>query len=115
MSASTKPSCSEDDFEGVQYFPPEFLLSGTYNQKADLRSVGIVMFTILVGKYPFYHKSQTRTIQLICLGFYTIPSFVSELGRSMISSLLTHNINDRVNAWALLEHPWFKEYGVKTN
>ena len=75
---------------------------------ADLWSLGVLLYTLLVGRYPFFDISIENLFFKIRKGHYQIPNHVSVLAQSLISSLLVHNPNDRATAWALLEHPWFK-------
>jgi len=39
------------------YMAPEVLNGLSYNEKADLWSIGIIMFEMLLGKPPFEAKS----------------------------------------------------------
>ncbi len=88
---------------------PEMLLSGSYSgQAADVWSLGIILYTLLVGKYTFIGSCPHRLFDKIHCGYYQVPDHVSKSVRSLISSLLAHDTSNRIPAWAALEHPWFK-------
>lgn len=94
----------------IQYFSPEMILPGSYDgRSADIWSLGVITFTLLVGEYPFYHKSLQNAVQYIRHGIFCIPRHLSQLAKSMITSLLAHQPSERLSAWAILDHPWFKQ------
>ena len=46
-----------------EYFAPEMISTSRapgYNKTVDWWAVGIIMFELLTGKTPFYHKNRTR-------------------------------------------------------
>ena len=91
------------------YVCPEMLQPGSYSgQAADLWSLGIILYTLLVGHYPFFDSSTQNLFSKVRSGYYQIPDHVSALGHSLISSLLEYEPSKRAPAWALLEHPWFR-------
>ena len=74
---------------------------------ADLWSLGVIIYTLLVGHYPFLGTSTHNLFSKIRNGYYHVPSSVSQLARSVIGSLLMYDPSSRVPAWAILAHPWF--------
>ena len=91
------------------YVSPEMLQPGSYSgQAADLWSLGVILYTLLVGHYPFFDSSPQNLFSKVRSGYYQVPDHVSELARSLISSLLAYEPSKRISAWAILEHPWFK-------
>lgn len=91
------------------YVCPEMLQPGSYSgQAADLWSLGVIIYTLLVGHYPFFDISTQNLFSKVRSGYYQIPDHVSDLARSLIGSLLAYDPSSRVPAWAILAHPWFK-------
>lgn len=92
------------------YVCPEMLQPGSYSaEAADLWSLGVILYTLLVGHYPFFDSSTQNLFSKVRSGCYQVPEHVSELARSLISSLLAYEPGSRVSASEILEHPWFKD------
>ncbi len=97
------------------YICPEKLQSNCYSGKAaDLWSLGVILYTLLVGNYPFFDSTPQELFSKVRTGHYQVPEHVSYLARSLIGSLLTYDPAQRVSAVAILEHPWFKHVTFET-
>ena len=95
------------------YISPEMLQPGSYSGSAvDMWSLGVTLYSLLVGYYPFYGQSPQELFARIRCGSYYIPEHVSFLARSLIGSLLSYQPQRRPSAWQILEHPWFKPLNV---
>lgn len=92
------------------YVSPEMLQPGSYSGRAaDLWSLGVILYTLLVGHYPFFDSSPQNLFSKVRSGYYQVPDSVSYLARSLISSLLAYEPEKRVPAEAILDHPWFTQ------
>ena len=60
---------------GTPYYQaPELLLSQPYDEKADLWSVGIILFQMLTGNLPFPAKTHFELTNKVMAGKYEIPA-----------------------------------------
>ena len=89
------------------YVASEMLFPNMYLGKAaDIWSVGIILYYLLVGRYPFFDVNPRALFFKIRCGHYLIPNHVSHLVRSLVSSLLSYDPQQRPRAKTILEHPW---------
>ncbi len=89
------------------YVAPEMLQPGSYSGRAaDMWSAGVILYTLLVGHYPFYDPKAPNLFMKIRLGHYHIPDHVSYLARSLVCSLLSYDPALRPSAEGVTNHPW---------
>ncbi|XP_048363129.1 tribbles homolog 1 [Sphaerodactylus townsendi] len=91
------------------YVSPEILnTTGTYSGKsADVWSLGVMLYTLLVGRYPFHDSDPSALFSKIRRGQFCIPEHVSPKARCLIRSLLRRDPSERLSAPEILLHPWF--------
>ncbi|XP_045146217.1 serine/threonine-protein kinase ULK2 [Echinops telfairi] len=98
------------------YMAPEVIMSQHYDAKADLWSIGTVIYQCLVGKPPF----QANSPQELRI-FYenhrslmpSIPSETSPLLANLLLGLLQRNQKDRMDFKAFFSHPFLEQVPVK--
>ncbi|CAL1616280.1 unnamed protein product [Knipowitschia caucasica] len=91
------------------YMAPEVIMSQNYDAKADLWSIGTIIYQCLTGKAPFY-ASTPQELRL----FYetnrtllpSIPKLTSSNLRHLLLGLLQRNPKDRMTFEELFHHPF---------
>lgn len=58
------------------YMAPEVLNGNEYDERADLWSMGTILYELLIGHPPFEGKSLSELIKKICQGRYIIPTSI---------------------------------------
>ena len=95
------------------YVAPEILKNLPHDQRADLWSVGVVIFVLLVGYPPFLDENQTKLFQKIRNGewvFYEEDwKNISQDAKDLISGLLMVDPADRWSIRECLRSPWIQE------
>ena len=91
------------------YVSPEILNTNeSYSGRAaDSWSLGVMLYTMLIGRYPFHDTEPSALFGKIRRGQYSIPDTVSSRGKCLIHSLLRMSPSERLNAHEILQHPWF--------
>ncbi|KAF4070772.1 hypothetical protein AMELA_G00277380 [Ameiurus melas] len=91
------------------YVSPEILnASGSYSGKAaDVWSLGVMLYTILVGRYPFHDVEPGSLFSKIRRGHFSIPETLTPKARCLIRSILRREPAERLTSREILEHPWF--------
>ncbi len=81
----------------------------SYTTKADLWSVGIILYEMLCGKLPIYPKSLYHLPQLMKESDYKLPIniIVSNECRDILSKLLIKEPSKRIEWNEFFRHDWF--------
>jgi len=95
------------------YAAPE-LISGKsyYGTKADIWSLGVVLYGLLNGFLPFDVEEDESTYALyekIKSGVFEIPEWLSSGSILILSKLLDIDASKRISTEELLIHPWVNE------
>lgn len=100
----------EDKHGCPAYVSPELLhCAGGYSGKlADIWSLGVMFYTMLVGRYPFQDMEPTVLFSKIRRGHFIIPDSLSSKAKCLIRSMMRQEPLQRLNGEEILEHPWFK-------
>ncbi|XP_061486836.1 tribbles homolog 3 isoform X2 [Rhineura floridana] len=109
------PDDSLEDKHGCPaYVGPEILSSKpSYSGKAaDVWSLGVALYTLLVGCYPFQDTKPASLFGKIRRGRFAVPEDLSPKACCLIRCLLRTDPSERLTASGILLHPWLADGGV---
>ena len=93
------------------YVAPEILKNIPHDTKADMWSVGVIIYVLLVGYPPFMEDKQQDLFRKIRSGEYEFFEEdwveISEEAKDLIKSLLVTDPAQRLTAVEALQNPWF--------
>ncbi|XP_041792717.1 serine/threonine-protein kinase ULK1a isoform X2 [Chelmon rostratus] len=93
------------------YMAPEVIMSQHYDAKADLWSIGTIVYQCLTGKAPF-HASTPQELRLFYESNRTllpsIPKETSHNLRQLLLALLQRNHKDRISFDEFFHHPFLE-------
>eukprot|EP01028_Stygiella_incarcerata_P001620 TRINITY_DN1290_c0_g1_i1.p1 TRINITY_DN1290_c0_g1~~TRINITY_DN1290_c0_g1_i1.p1 ORF type:complete len:862 (-),score=234.52 TRINITY_DN1290_c0_g1_i1:1112-3547(-) len=96
-----------------EYMSPEIILRSQCGKPADMWAIGIILYAILRGRFPFGVKLIERGITASHihrgLNLRRLLPGVSDECRDFIRRLLVADPNARMKIMDALEHKWFKE------
>lgn len=94
------------------YVAPEILEGTKYDTKADMWSLGVIVYILLGGYPPFIEQNQRDLFRKIRKGQYEFHEEywgqVSSDAKHLISSLLTVSPSRRLSAMESLNNKWIK-------
>ena len=94
----------------LHYVAPELLKNHPYDQSADMWSVGIIIYFLLVGYLPFHSKNQDELFKIIRLGKFSFEpkywSGISNEAKDLITKLLDVDPSTRLTATQALDSDW---------
>ncbi|GAC98266.1 likely protein kinase [Pseudozyma hubeiensis SY62] len=94
------------------YIAPEILYDQGqgHSFEVDIWSVGVIMYTLLVGKPPFQTPKVDEIYERIRQNAYEIPvgAGLSAEAVDLITRILTHNPSQRPTLVQIMNHAWFQ-------
>jgi len=95
------------------YVAPEILKNIPHDHAADMWSVGVICYVLLVGYPPFAGDNQAELFRQIRTGEYDFPKddwdHICDEAKDLIKLLLVVNPMQRMTAAEALEHEWMME------
>jgi serine/threonine protein kinase len=91
------------------YTAPEIFQGGGYDgHKADVWSLGIVLFAMCVGKQPFRSDNATDLVERITAQELIVPAFLSVELRTLISHMLDRDPATRCDIDEVIRCEWLR-------
>jgi len=101
------------------YVAPEIISKERYGTKADMWSMGVIVFTLLGGYPPFNSDNARKLLRMTRVGKFEFHEEywggISMGVKDMIRLMLRTNPRERVSADDVLCHPWMREDKFKLN
>jgi serine/threonine protein kinase len=99
----------------LPYIAPEIILTGKYTNAADIWSLGICLFAITIGQFPFQndnnnnddHIDNDKLIESITHHHIQYPSFLSDNLIDLLSKMLCRDPRKRITIDQIKSHSWF--------
>ena len=103
---------------GTPYYIAPEVLHGTYNEKCDLWSIGVMLYIMICGRPPFNGPTEDVIINKVKRSNWEFRGDVwestSDEAKDLITKLMNRNVEQRLSALEALQHPWIKQR-VKTS
>lgn len=97
---------------GTPYYIAPEVLKGSYDEKCDVWSCGVILYILLSGFPPFNGSDDDEILDSVLEGKFTfnVREFrnVSKDAKHLITQMLTYNHKNRISIAEALEHDWIK-------
>jgi calcium-dependent protein kinase len=104
---------------GTPFFMSPEVLEGKSVPQSDIWSVGVILYLMLTGQYPFQDKDQDNLFHKIKHKDFDMQplndSDCSEEAKDFISKCLIKDYNQRMTTAKCLEHCWINKFCIKKN
>ena len=93
------------------YVAPEILCSRQgYGVEVDVWSMGVILYIMLCGYFPFYHDNERELYRQIRRGEFDMPAEdwtgVSKDAKDLVRQMLVQDPSRRLTAAECLRHRW---------
>jgi serine/threonine protein kinase len=88
------------------YLPPEMIEGKPHDARADVWSLGVLLYEFLVGTTAFYEASTPQLYQRIRQVDLQFPSTLNPLAQNLISKFLQHDPEQRIHLSDVRRDPW---------
>ncbi|EAY20023.1 CAMK family protein kinase [Trichomonas vaginalis G3] len=104
-----KTNIAETSCGSPHYAAPEVISGKAYDgRKADIWSVGIILFALLAGYLPFDDASIRSLLHKVKRGTFQMPAFHPDI-QDLIHRILTVDPDRRITIEEIKQHPCFRQ------
>jgi serine/threonine protein kinase len=100
----------------LHYAPPEILRTGPFDtQKADVWSLGIVLFTMVSGRFPYLASDDDELFDQVASGNIYYQLIQDKHMREFVQEMTTEAPEERLTIWQIVAHPLLENYAKRTS
>ena len=78
------------DSVGSPYYMAPEMLYGKYNKEVDVWSMGVIIYQMLTGEYPFDGFRSNDVAEKIRVGSFKIPDSISDEAYDLLTKMINY-------------------------
>ncbi|CAD8197470.1 unnamed protein product [Paramecium pentaurelia] len=98
--------------QNYQIYGPEIILKMDYGKPADIWSLGLLLYVMFHGKFPFQGKQQKELFSKIKTGIYQFNG-ITQQAQKLINNMLRVRSYERCNIKEIIKDQWFQQWFYK--
>ncbi|KAI0560537.1 Serine/threonine protein kinase [Gracilaria domingensis] len=91
------------------YVAPEMLMGKPYSFEVDLWCLGVMLYRIMSGDYPYHAQRAKDLFERIKYDKVLIPPFLSPDAQDLLAGLLNKDPTRRLSVNTVKKHPFFRD------
>lgn len=113
LSMKLKEGEQMDSPNGTPFYIAPEIIKGSYDEKCDNWSLGVVLYVMLSGVPPFFGRNNKAILKSVLKGLYTFNlkpfKMCSDEVKDLIAKLLVKKPHKRYTASQAYNHPWVQQ------
>ncbi|CAI5520189.1 unnamed protein product [Closterium sp. Naga37s-1] len=114
ISTFVQPGQRMRGYAGSPFYIAPEVLEGRYGLEVDVWSMGVILYTLLSQRLPFWHSTDIGVYQAILRGAVDTQSgawvHVSREAAGLVRRMLCLDVQERITVQGVLEHPWVLQH-----
>ena len=106
-----------DGFGTLTYTAPQVITRAPYNKKVDIWSIGVILYKMLSGIFPFDEKDEKKLARKIVMEEFKFDKEHWEKRTKIVQDLIKKCLDKceetRIGIDEFINHPWFKNNRIK--
>lgn len=98
----------------LAYSSPEIIVHTRYSYSIDIWSLGIVLFGMIFGKFPFQGQGEVLKNEILTSSTY-FPKPISNELKNLINGMLRKNPKHRLTIEQVEHHEWLSKFNLQEN
>lgn len=110
-----KTEKSNESYGTLAFAAPELILRKNYNKSIDIWSLGVIVYFLICGNYPFSSKDNdiNKIAMEIIRGEIKFEGNswrkLTKNAKDIVLSCLERNVDKRIDIYSFFKHKWFRE------
>ena len=106
---------SNESYGTLAFAAPELILKKNYNKSIDMWSLGVIIYFLLSGNYPFINKENNMhklAIDITRGEIKFLGNIWKKIGNNsidLVMKCLERDVTKRIDINAFFDHSWFHE------
>lgn len=95
------------------YASPEVITGRKYDgMEADVWSLGVILYALLVGKLPFDDPNIRKLLLKVKIGVFDMPPWLGRSAKDLLWRMLTVDPDQRATMSDIRQHDWLVGHGI---